>query len=94
MLLSTLAVCLTEQVQSRDEKEIHSNEYVGRKDLRRIVMDEKKCSCTEHKLKVINIGIPRFYDALVAQNVKSTQLDWRPPFKQSEEIQNLLDMFM
>ena len=57
-------------------------------------MEEKKCACNENKLKVVNIGLTRFYDALVAQDVKSTQLDWRPPFRQSEEIQNLLDMIM
>lgn len=57
-------------------------------------MEEKKCACNEHKLKVVNIGLTRFYDALVAQDVKSAQLDWRPPFRQSEEIQNLLDMIM
>lgn len=57
-------------------------------------MDEKKCSPKEHRLKVVNIGIPRFYDALLAQNVESTQIDWRPPVKQSKEIQDMLDMFM
>ena len=57
-------------------------------------MDEKKCSPKEHQLKVVNIGISRFYDALLAQNVESTQIDWRPPVKLSKEIQDMLDMFM
>lgn len=57
-------------------------------------MKEKSGKCGEHKLKVINIGLPRFYDALHAQGVKAVQIDWRPPVKQSQEIQELLDMFL
>ena len=42
-------------------------------------------------LRVINIGTTLFYDALVAQGVKATQLDWKPPVKQSAEVLNALN---
>lgn len=42
-------------------------------------------------IKVINIGLTSFYEALKVQNVKSVQLAWRPPVKQSAEIESLLD---
>ena len=45
-------------------------------------------------LAVINIGISTFYEALVEQDVKAVQLDWRPPVRQSEAIENLLDMLL
>ncbi len=46
------------------------------------------------KIRVINLGIETFYDALVEQGVKAVQIDWRPPVKQDEEIENLLDEFL
>lgn len=51
-------------------------------------IDEKK------SLRVINIGLSRFYEALTAQNAKATQIEWRPPVKQNKEISDLLDLFM
>ncbi|HIT08149.1 MAG TPA: hypothetical protein IAB55_03560 [Candidatus Merdivicinus faecavium] len=51
---------------------------------------EKKTCCPQ-KPRVINIGLASFYEALVSQKVKATQLEWRPPVKQSEEIASLLD---
>ena len=42
-------------------------------------------------LKVINIGTQFFYDALVAQDVKATQIDWKPPVKQSAEVLDALN---
>lgn len=50
--------------------------------------------CSEKKLKVINIGLTNFYDALIKQKVKAIQIDWRPPFKQSKEISDLLDFLL
>jgi hypothetical protein len=41
--------------------------------------------------RVINIGLSFFYEALVAQKVKTVQLEWRPPIRQSAEIKSLLD---
>ena len=51
----------------------------------------KSPCCKEKPLRVINIGLQGFYDALQSQGVKAAQLDWRPPVKQSEEINSLLD---
>lgn len=48
----------------------------------------------ENKPRVINIGIQTFYNALETQEVKCTQIQWVPPFKQDEEIEELLDMFL
>ena len=42
-------------------------------------------------LKVINIGTQFFYDALVAQDVKATQIEWKPPVKQSAEVLDALN---
>ncbi|MBQ2733467.1 MAG: DUF1116 domain-containing protein [Clostridia bacterium] len=39
-------------------------------------------------LRVINVGLKFFYDSLVSQNVKATQLQWRPPFKVNAEVAN------
>lgn len=54
-----------------------------------MTVTEKKCDCKS--LKVINIGLTSFYEALKVQKVKTVQLDWRPPVKQSAEIQSMLD---
>ena len=46
----------------------------------------------QQKPAVINIGLQRFYDSLSLQGVEGIQLDWRPPFVQSECIARLLDL--
>ncbi len=48
----------------------------------------------KEKPAVANLGIKIFYDAMVAQNVKTTQIEWMPPVKQSEEIEEMLDEFL
>ena len=42
------------------------------------------------KPAVANLGIMIFYDALVAQGCECTQIEWQPPVKQSQEIEDLL----
>lgn len=42
-------------------------------------------------LKVVNIGLQSFYDALAAQEVQAVQLDWTPPVELKQEIADLLD---
>ncbi len=42
-------------------------------------------------LKVVNIGLQSFYDALIAQGVQAVQLDWTPPVELRQEIADLLD---
>ena len=56
-------------------------------------MDNQNCQ-ENKKPRVINIGIQNFYSALESQDVKCTQIQWVPPFKQDEEIEELLDMFL
>lgn len=48
----------------------------------------------KEKPKVVNLGIETFYAALVAQSVECAQIEWRPPVKQPEEIEELLDQFL
>ena len=48
----------------------------------------------KNKPSVANIGIKIFYDSMVAQGTKCIQLDWVPPFRQSDEIKQLLDEFL
>ena len=43
------------------------------------------------KLKVINVGLQSFYEAVEKQGVKVAQLEWRPPVKLKPEILALLD---
>lgn len=46
------------------------------------------------KPSVANIGIMLFYQALVDQKCECTQINWVPEYKQSEEIEDLLDEFL
>lgn len=42
------------------------------------------------ELKVVNIGLDIFKDALVEQNVKVVQVDWEVPAKGDEKVINIL----
>lgn len=46
------------------------------------------------KLRVVNIGISSFYDALKEQNCEVTQIDWHPPVRNSCRIQKILEQTM
>lgn len=46
------------------------------------------------KLRVVNIGLQSFADAISMQSAKVTQLDWRPPVEQSKEVEDLLDLLL
>lgn len=48
----------------------------------------------KEKPAVANLGIMLFYKSMEKQDVKCTQIEWTPPFKQSEEIEELLDEFL
>ena len=50
-----------------------------------------QCTRSEEKLRVINIGLSVFYDAIVLQGAKAVQLEWQPPAQLGKEISNLLD---
>ena len=63
-------------------------------------MTENKSSAAQtpgiykEKPAVANLGIALFYQALVNQGCECTQIEWTPPVKQSEEIEQLLDDFL
>lgn len=48
----------------------------------------------KEKPAVANIGIMLFYQALESQGCKCAQIDWVPGYKQTEEIEELLDEFL
>ena len=45
----------------------------------------------KEKLRVVNLGLTSFYDALKAQNCKATQIDWRPPVKLDASLSALVE---
>jgi len=46
------------------------------------------------KPRVVNLGIESFYGALLEQDADCLQVEWEPPAKQDEEIENLLDTLL
>lgn len=46
------------------------------------------------RLRVVNLGIQAFFDALVAQGAPCVQLDWTPPARQDAETEALLDQYL
>ena len=42
-------------------------------------------------MKIVNLGISSFYDALVQQDCEVAQIDWRPPVKLSAELTQQLE---
>jgi hypothetical protein len=48
----------------------------------------------EEEVKVINIGIREFVQALDQQHVPVVHVDWEPPREGDEEIENLLNSIL
>ena len=48
----------------------------------------------KNKPSVANVGIKIFYDSLAAQGAKCIQIEWIPPFKPADDIQQLLKEFL
>jgi hypothetical protein len=46
------------------------------------------------ELKVINIGLELFNDALKAQGVNSVQVSWQPPPKLEKEYEDILSKIL
>lgn len=46
------------------------------------------------EVKVINIGIREFMQALDEQHVPLVHVDWKPPTEEDEEIENLLESLL
>jgi len=45
----------------------------------------------QEELKVINMGLESFNENLKKQNVKSVQVDWKPPAGGNKKMLSLLD---
>ncbi len=48
----------------------------------------------DKNLRVINLGISSFYDALISQGVDAAQIDWKPPVKVNVELGAKVDRIM
>ena len=48
----------------------------------------------QEEVRVVNIGIIEFVQALDEQEVPVVHVDWRPPTEEDEEIENLLEALM
>jgi len=55
---------------------------------------EKILKLFSSELKVINIGLEIFNDALKAQGVNSVQVSWEPPPKLEKEYEDILAKMM
>lgn len=57
-------------------------------------MVEKILRLFSSELKVINIGLEIFNDALKAQGVDSVQVSWQPPPKLEKEYEDILSKIL
>jgi len=55
---------------------------------------EKILKLFSSELKVINIGLEIFNDALKAQGVNSVQVTWEPPPKLEKEYEDILSKIL
>ncbi len=46
------------------------------------------------ELSIVNVGLEIFYEACLAQDAKTIQVDWRPPAAEDEEVDDLLSLLM
>lgn len=58
------------------------------------IQTKKVTTIYKDKPTVANIGIMLFYQALVDQDCKCTQINWIPGYQQDEETEELLDEFL
>ena len=45
----------------------------------------------KQELKIINMGLESFNENLKKQNVKTVQVDWKPPARGNKKMLSLLD---
>ena len=57
-------------------------------------MVDKILKLFSSELKVINIGLELFNEALKAQNVNSVQVSWQPPPKLEKEYEDILSKML
>ena len=48
----------------------------------------------EAPIRVVNIGLQKFADDLVGQDVEVVQVDWAPPARGNTQLANLLSRLM
>jgi hypothetical protein len=48
----------------------------------------------QQEIKIVNIGIKEFKEALEDQMVPVVHVDWKPPTEEDEEIAKLLDSLL
>ena len=58
------------------------------------LMDDKISDILNKPLIVINIGVHKFADSLLEQEVDVTHIDWSPPAGGDEQMLDLLDMLL
>ena len=46
------------------------------------------------ELKVINLGLDIFFNALQLQNIKGVDVNWRPPPELDQEFKDILDKIL
>ena len=57
-------------------------------------MVDKILKLFSSELKVINIGLETFNEALKAQGVNSVQVSWQPPQKLEKEYEDILSKML
>ena len=45
----------------------------------------------QEELKIINMGLQSFKEDLKKQNIKTVQVDWKPPARGNKKMLSLLD---
>ena len=45
----------------------------------------------QQELKIINMGLESFNENLKKQNIKTVQVDWKPPARGNKKMLSLLD---
>ena len=54
----------------------------------------KTSNLLESPMRVVNIGLQKFADDLVGQDVEVVQVDWAPPARGNTRLANLLSRLM
>ena len=56
--------------------------------------EKKKDVLFKETLKIINIGLGKFYENIEAQSVEAVQVDWEPPAGGDTEMIEILDQLL
>ena len=55
------------------------------------MMEKEKDALFKESLKIINIGLEKFFENIEAQSVEVVQVDWEPPAGGDAEMMEILD---